>query len=60
MAEARPLAAIRSALRGAKAFASSPDGYRRFQELLAEARQQCPDREAWNRVLAELGMSERV
>jgi len=58
--EARPLEAIRSDLRGAVALRISPGGAERFQALLREARQQCPDPETWNSVLRELGISERV
>ena len=59
MSEGRPLEAIRSDLRGAKAFAISHNGNKRLRELLAEARQQCPDGDTWRNVLAELEMSER-
>ena len=60
MTEGRSLEAIRSDLRGAVAFAISPNGRLRFEELLQEARHACGSREEWHSVLAELGMSERV
>ena len=59
MAEGRPLEAIRSDLRGAKAFAVSPSGNMRFLELLAEARQACADKEAYRSVLRELGLNDQ-
>ncbi len=59
MADPRPLDVIRSDLRGARGFAITPSGRERFNELLREARAQCPDGESWKAILRELGLSER-
>jgi len=59
MAEVRSLEQIRSDLRGARAFAISPSGALRFQELLQEARQACGSRDEWLGILREIGMTER-